>query len=143
MKHNVHAILLAVISATLPFSRNEAAVPTPDEVRSIAAEGYIYGLPLVMSYVANYQFWLDKESGQYKCLMNQLNHERRTFTDKDTAVIVPNSDTPYSFTCLDLRAEPFVITVPEVGKERYYSVQLRDWNTFNLASQGILVGDDV
>ena len=32
---------------------------------------------------------------------------------------------------LDLRAEPFVISVPAVEKERYYSVQFCDGNTFN------------
>jgi hypothetical protein len=63
--------------------------------------------------------------------MNQIFNESRVFTYKDTAVVVPNSDTPYSFCCLDLRAEPYVISVPAVEKERYYSVQLVDWNTFN------------
>jgi len=38
------------------------------------------------------------------------------------AVFAPNSDTPYSFGCLDLRAEPFVVSVPAVEKERYYSL---------------------
>ncbi len=32
---------------------------------------------------------------------------------------------------LDLRAEPVVISVPAVPKERYYSVMLNDGNTFN------------
>ena len=32
---------------------------------------------------------------------------------------------------LDLRAEPMVISVPAVEKERYYSVQLIDGNTYN------------
>ena len=31
-----------------------------EEVKAIAEEGFIYGLPLVMNYTANYQFWLDK-----------------------------------------------------------------------------------
>jgi hypothetical protein len=53
------------------------------------------------------------------------------FTYKDTAVVTPNSDTPYSFVGLDLRAEPIVLCVPEVEKERYYDVQLVDMYTFN------------
>ena len=52
-------------------------------------------------------------------------------TYEDTAVITPNSDTPYSILWLDLRAEPMVISVPAVEKERYYSVQLIDGNTYN------------
>ena len=116
----------------------KAGVPAPgiEEVKAIAEEGFIYGLPLVMCYTANYQFWVDKTSGQYKGPMNQLFNERRVFTYKDTAVVVPNSDTPYSFACIDLRAEPYVISVPAVEKQRYYSIQFVDWNTFNYGYVG-------
>ena len=74
---------------------------------------------------------VDKNSGQYKGPFNQINNEARVFTYKDTAVVTPNSDTPYSMLWLDLRAEPMVISVPAVEKERYYSVQLCDGNTYN------------
>ena len=109
----------------------QADAPAAEEVKAVAEEAYIYGLPLVMAYTASYEFWLDKTSPQYKSPMGELVHSRRVFTHEDTAVIVPNSDTPYSFICLDLRAEPYVVSVPEVEKERYYSIQFVDWNTFN------------
>src|SRR5262249_16258235 len=57
--------------------------------------------------------------------------EARVFTYKDTTVITPNSDTPYSMLWLDLRAEPMIISVPAVEKQRYYSVMLCDGNCFN------------
>ena len=50
----------------------------------------------------------------------------RVYTPDDTAIQTPNSDTPYSFVGLDLRAEPFVLTVPPIEKDRYFSVQLID-----------------
>src|SRR5262245_27248562 len=106
------------------------------KTRKIAEEGFIYGLPLVMNYAVNYEFWVDKTSSQYKCPFNQLFNESRVFTYKDTAVVTPNSDTPYSFLGADLRAEPLVITVPAIEKSRYYSVQLIDWNTFNFGYIG-------
>ncbi len=106
------------------------------ETRAIAEEGFIYGLPLVMNYAVNYDFWVDKSSDQYKCPFNQIYNEHRVFTYKDTAVVTPNSDTPYSFAGVDLRAEPYVISVPAVEKSRYYSVQLIDWNTFNFGYIG-------
>lgn len=114
-------------------AEKKAGVPAPgiEETKAIAEEGFIYGLPLVMSYTANYEFWIDKTSSQYKCPMGQLYNERRVFTPKDTAVITPNSDTPYSFAFVDLHSEPSVISVPAVEKERYYSVMLCDLNTFN------------
>jgi len=111
----------------------QAGVPAPgiEETRAIAEDGFIYGLPLVMNYAVLYEFNVDKNSSQYKAPFNQIKNEARVFTYKDTAVVTPNSDTPYSGLSLDLRAEPVVISVPAVGKERYYSVQLVDGNTYN------------
>ena len=60
-----------------------------------------------------------------------INNEARVFTYKDTAVITPNSDTPYSLVWLDLRTEPIVLSVPQVEKTRFYSVMLCDGNTYN------------
>ena len=116
----------------------QAGIPAPslEETKAIAEEGFIYGLPLVMNYTANYEFWVDKTSKQYKGDFNRLFNEHRVFTYQDTAVVTPNSDTPYSFACMDLRAEPFVFSVPAVEKERYYSLQFCDWNTFNYGYVG-------
>jgi hypothetical protein len=105
--------------------------PSIAETKAIAEEGFIFGLPLVMNYTVMYQFSVDRSSNQYKAPFNVLSNEARVFTYKDTAVITPNSDTPYSFVFLDLRAEPFVVSVPAVPKLRYYAVQLTDSNTYN------------
>ena len=108
-------------------------VPAPsiEETKAIAEEGFIYGLPIVMNYAVMYEFAVDRDSGQYKAPFNQINNEARVFTYKDTAIITPNSDTPYSSLWLDLRAEPMVLSVPAVEKKRYYSVMLADGNTYN------------
>jgi len=102
-----------------------------DEVKAIAEEGFIYGLPIVMNYAVMYEYVIDKNSSQYKAPFNQVFNEHRVFTYEDTAVPTPNSDTPYSMVWMDLRAEPMVISVPAVDKARYYSVMLNDGNTFN------------
>lgn len=99
--------------------------------KEIAEQGYIYGLPIVMNYGTMYEFVIDKTSGQYKGPFNQIANDTAVFTYKDTAVVTPNSDTPYSMLWLDLRAEPMVISVPAVDAKRYYSVQLIDGNTYN------------
>ena len=106
-------------------------IPDAAEVRAIAEEGFVYGLPIVMNYGVMYENAVDRDSGQYKAPFNVLYNEARVFTYKDTTVVTPNSDTPYSFVFMDLRAEPMVVTVPAVEKRRYYSVQLVDGNTFN------------
>ena len=106
------------------------------ETRAIAEEGFIYGLPIVMNYAVMYEYCVDKDSGQYKAPFNTIFNEARVFTYKDTAIITPNSDTPYSLLWTDLRAEPIVISVPAVPKDRYYSVMLCDGNTFNYGYVG-------
>ena len=118
------AVVLAVTTA-------RAVDVTPAETKAIAEEGFIYGLPIVMNYAVMYEYAVDKNSGQYKAPFNQIKNEARVFTYKDTAVITPNSDTPYSFLEMDLRAEPLVLSVPAVEKDRYYSVMLVDGNCFN------------
>jgi len=107
------------------------AVPGIAETRNIAEEGFVYGLPLVMNYAIMNEFAIDKDSGQFKAPFNMIYNDEQVFTYKDTAVVTPNSDTPYSMSWLDLRAEPMVISVPAVEKERYYSVQLVDGNAYN------------
>jgi hypothetical protein len=112
------------------------AVPTIAETKAIAEEGFIYGLPIVMNYAVQYEFFVDRNSGQFKASFNEILNEHRVFTYKDTTVISPNSDTPYSVVGMDLRSEPLVLSVPAVEKRRYYSVQLVDSNTFNVGYIG-------
>jgi hypothetical protein len=89
-----------------------------------------------MNYAVMYEYAVDKNSGQFKAPFNQIFNEARVFTYKDTAIVTPNSDTPYSFLWMDLRAEPMVLSVPAVEKSRYYAVQLEDGNTFNFGYIG-------
>jgi hypothetical protein len=107
------------------------AAPGIAETRAIAEEAFIYGLPIVMNYAVMQEFAVDKDSGQFKAPFNTIWNDAAVFTYKDTAVVTPNSDTPYSMVWLDLRAEPMVISVPAVPKQRYYSVQLVDGNGYN------------
>jgi len=101
------------------------------EAKDIAEEGFIYGLPLVMNYAVMQEYAVDRSSGQFKAPFNEINNMHHVATPADTAVITPNSDTPYSVLWLDLRAEPMVISVPAIERQRYYSVMLIDGNTYN------------
>lgn len=105
--------------------------PIQGEIRTIAEEAIIYGFPMVMNYGTMYEYAIDKSSSQYKAPFNSIYNTARVFTPKDTAIVTPNSDTPYSFLWMDLRAEPVVLTVPEIDRGRYFSVQLVDLYTFN------------
>jgi len=110
--------------------------PSIAETKAFAEEAYIYGLPIVMNYAVMYEFSVDKNSGQYKAPFNQIENQARVFTYEDTSIPTPNSDTPYSSVWTDLRAEPIVLSIPAVEKERYFSVMLCDGNTFNFGYIG-------
>jgi hypothetical protein len=112
------------------------AVPSVEETEAIAEEGFIFGLPIVMNYADMYQFNVDKSSLQFKVPFNVIFNEAHISTYKDTAVLTPNNDTPNSMVMMDLRAEPFVLSVPAVPKSRYYAVMLCDGNTFNFGYIG-------
>ncbi len=136
-------LLAAALASVLALITVRAADITPAETKAIAEEGFIYGLPIVMNYAVMYEYCVDKNSGQYKAPFNHIKNEARVYTYKDTAIITPNSDTPYSLLWLDLRAEPIVLSVPAVEKKRYYSVMLCDGNTFNYGYIGSrATGDD-
>lgn len=102
-----------------------------EEIKTIAEEAFIYSFPMVMGYGILYEYALDVKSGQYKAPFNQIYNTARVYTPEDTAVVTPNSDTPYSFVWADLRTEPLVLSVPEIAKDRYYSVMLADMYTCN------------
>ena len=71
-----------------------------------------------------------------KAPFNQIHNTAETATPKDTAIVTPNADTPYSIVWMDLRAEPVVLCMPEIEKRRYYSVQLVDLYSFNVGYIG-------
>ena len=107
-----------------------------DEARAIAKEAYIYGFPMVDSYRIQHSYFVDRGGKEYKTAWNQIYNNARVYTPADKSVQTPNSDTPYSYIGADLRAEPLVLTVPEVEEGRYYSLQFIDMYTFNFAYVG-------
>jgi hypothetical protein len=109
---------------------------TPAEARAIAKEAYIYGFPMVDSYRIQYDYFVDSKGPEFKAPWNHIANTPRVYTPADTAIQTPNSDTPYSWLGLDLRAEPILLSVPEVEKVRYYSIQFTDAYTFNFDYAG-------
>ncbi|MCG5076146.1 DUF1254 domain-containing protein [Paraburkholderia tagetis] len=133
------ALLLVGASCALGFAvRATAAAPavSPEEVRAIARDAYIYGYPVIDNYRIQYSYFADKQSPEYKGPWNTIHNSAHVYTPDDKAMQTPNSDTPYSQLGADLRAEPVVISVPEIEKNRYYSLQFIDMYTFNFAYAG-------
>jgi hypothetical protein len=122
---------LACLATLIAATAQAQMTLTPDEARAIAKEAYIYGYPLVDSYRINHSYFVASGGSEFKASWNQLNNTARVYTPGDKAIQTPNSDTPYSQLGMDLRAEPLVLTVPPIEKDRYFSIQLIDGYTFN------------
>lgn len=123
----LYAGLLLLVS----FSAQAEFNASPSEARAIAKEAYLYGFPVVEMYKTLYTQAVDTGGPNFKAPFNQIGNTATNFTPKDTAFVTPNSDTPYSFVWLDLRAEPVVLSLPAIEDNRYYSVQLIDLYTQN------------
>ena len=124
------------LTTGLVLTTARAADITPAEARAIAKEAYTYGYPMVDSYRILNAYFVNRENPEYKTTWNQILNIPRVYTPDDKAVQTPNSDTPYSMVGMDLRAEPIVLTVPPIEKNRYFSIQLIDLYTHNFGYIG-------
>ncbi|MER5205056.1 DUF1254 domain-containing protein [Streptomyces sp. NPDC002825] len=100
---------------------------TPEEARRTAADAWIWGYPLLDNYRTMYRQAIDPEAAGYVGGFGRFRHYAKLLTPADTDVVTPNNDTPYSVAWLDLRAEPFVLSVPAV--DRYYVLPFHDLDT--------------
>ena len=101
--------------------------PTPDEARRTAAEGWIWGFALLENYRTMYAQAVDADDPRYVGGFGRFRHYSQPFTPANTDVVTPNNDTPYSWAWLDLRAGPWVVSVPAV--DRYYVLPVHDLDT--------------
>jgi hypothetical protein len=107
------------------------------EAQEIAKDAYVYSYAMMESY----QTWrtqaVDKTANGYVGGFNVFRHYSEPFTPDNKDIVTPNNDTPYSWAWLDLRAEPMVVSVPAVPKDRYYVMQWIDLFTQNFAYIGV------
>ncbi|MFE2721345.1 DUF1254 domain-containing protein [Kitasatospora sp. NPDC059327] len=103
------------------------ALVDPTAVRATAAEAWIWGYPLLQNYRTLYPQAVDDADPRHVGGFGVFRHYPRPFTPANTDVVTPNNDTPYSWAWLDLRAEPWVVSVPAV--DRYYVLPLHELDT--------------
>jgi hypothetical protein len=106
------------------------------DARQIAKEAYLYGFPMAANYRTMYKQAIDTTSKDYRGAFNTVHSSKSVATPDDKFVVTPNSDTPYSYLWMDLRAEPIIITMPKIEPNRYYTTQLVDLYTYNFAYLG-------
>lgn len=115
---------------------------TSDEARAIAKEAYIFYYPLVLYYRTMYLQAIDPLSDEPGVGFGNWLH-LGTSTPQDTDIVTPNNDTPYSYAWVDTRAEPWVLTLPKIEENRFYTSQWNDLWGFVLDNTGsVFDGND-
>ena len=136
-KRHVAAAAIGCLLILTSCAPVQAQTASPDEARAIAREAYVYSYAMMESY----QTWrtqaVDKTANGYVGGFNVFRHYSEPFTPDNKDIVTPNNDTPYSWAWLDLRAEPMVVSVPSVPKDRYYVMQWIDLFTQNFAYIGV------
>jgi hypothetical protein len=128
----VAALLLAPASVMA-----QGAAPTPEQARTIARDAYVFAYPLVMNYRTMYMQAIKGDGRFGKWLHLGL------ASPADTDIVTPNNDTPYSYAWLDLRAEPWVLTMPQIEPKRFYTSQWDDYWGYVLDNPGSVIdGND-
>lgn len=82
---------------------------------------------MVENYRTLYEQAVDAADHRYVGGFGVYRHYPQPATPQNTDIVTPNNDTPYSWAWLDLRAEPWVVTVPAL--DRYYILPFHDLYT--------------
>ena len=128
--------LVGAIICTLAFTSTLAADVTPAEARVIARDAYIFTYPLAMQYHTMYVQAIDSNSKEYVGGFGKYRHYGISTPDNKD-IVTPNNDTPYSWAHVDLRAEPWVLSLPQTDG-RYFTTQWMDWWHFIVDNPGRL-----
>ncbi len=127
------SMLTTVPQAAGPLGLREQPVPARAVV--LAAEGYVYGFPLLLMNETRQE----ATKVPYACGLggpvNQFTHKFEVPDPEFRAVVRPNVDTLYSSAFLDLSEGPMVLEVPEV-KDRFYLMAMLDAWSNNFAGPG-------
>ena len=127
--------LIILLTALVPADVGAQHNVTPAEATAIAKEAYIFNYPLVMMYRTMHLQAIDTTSTSYSGRFGKWLH-LGTSSPKDTDIVTPNNDTPYSYAWVDTRAEPWVLTMPKIEKKRFYTSQWDDLWGFVLDNPG-------
>ncbi len=134
------AIFMTFGLSSCKQSTRNASTPTDDtlnkELVTAAKEAYIFSYPLVMYYQTMYLQALNPKGGVGMNKWLNLG----VSSPQDTTIVTPNNDSPYSYAWVDLRAEPYVLTLPKIEAKRFYTSQWNDMYGFVLDNAGS-VGD--
>jgi len=114
---------------------------TPATARTVAAEAFVFGYPLVLTDVTR-AVSMAMPQGGGRVPANEFAHLREFPDASFTGVVSPNADTLYSVAWLDLATEPVVLGVPASGGRYYLLPMLSGWSDVFAAPGTRTTGND-
>lgn len=122
-------------------TNNEQSL-SQEEIKEIAKETYIALFPLVYNYGTMYNQAINNNAPEYIGGFGVYKHYGLS-TPENRDIPTPNNNTPYSWAWVDLRSEPWVLTMPPSDGNRYYVCQWDDmWGYVIDAPGSVIDGQD-
>jgi len=131
-----HSCVLGLAMSSFAVPPSVAQTPSGAEIRATAKDAYVYAYAMIENYNTMYKQLASPAGREYVGGFGKYRHYAEAYTPENHDIVTPNNDTPYSWAWLDLRAEPWVMSVPAVANNRYYVQQWIDLFTFNFAYIG-------
>ena len=98
-----------------------------NERRTAAKAGYQFGYAMVENYRTLYAQAVDSNDPRFVGGFGVYRYYSQPARPENTDIVTPNNDTPYAWAWIDLRSEPWVVTVPAI--DRYYILPFHDLYT--------------
>lgn len=119
--------LLGLAFSTVNAVEHKVNHLTEEQALELGKEIYIYGYPLVtMDMTRKVMTNVEKVEG-LRAPMGQFVNAREYPTAQFRDVTAPNADTLYSSAWIDLKAEPYILHVPEMTGRYYLMPILNGW----------------
>lgn len=109
-----------------------------EEIKQIAKETYIALFPLVYNYGTMYSQAINNDAPEYIGGFGVYKHYGLSTPD-NRDIPTPNNNTPYSWAWVDLRSEPWVLTMPPSDGNRYYVCQWDDMWGYVIDAPGSII----
>lgn len=124
MKHlltRAKGIVLALAASAILAQSALANDTAQDEelAYSIGLQAYIDNFPMMDLYRTLWETSFDPDRGHDRTL-NEFFFFDRLITSDDDWVITPNEDTIYQRAFIDLRAEPVILVIPDMGERKFW-----------------------
>ncbi len=117
---------------------NQAQSLSQEEIKQIAKDTYIALFPLVYNYGTMYNQAINANAPEYIGGFGVYKHYGLS-TPKNKDIPTPNNNTPYSWAWVDLRSEPWVLTMPPSDGNRYYVCQWDDMWGYVIDAPGSVI----